>query len=61
MGNVFNKKKSSEENIDEDDTDILHQEIYIPPLTDYKYFNRRMPYSSEKKEISESEQKKYLK
>ena len=58
MGNVFNKKKSSEENIDEDDTDILHQEIYIPPLTDYKYFNRRMPYSSEKKEISESEQKK---
>ena len=58
MGNVFNKKKSSEENIDEDDTDILHQEIYIPPLTDYKYFNRRMPYLLEKKEISESEQKK---
>jgi purine nucleosidase len=61
MGNMFNKKKSSEEDIEEDNIDILHQDIYIPPLTNYKYFNRRMPYLSEKKEITESEQKKISK
>ena len=58
MGNIFKKKYSDNEDIDDDNTDILRRDIYIPPLTDYKYFNRRIPYTTEQKEITESEQKK---
>ena len=58
MGNMFKKKSSDNNDIDDNDEDILNKEIYIPPLTDYKYFNRRVPYTSEEKEITESEQKK---
>ena len=58
MGNIFKKKYSDNDDIDDDNTDILRRDIYIPPLTDYKYFNRRIPYTTEQKEITESEQKK---
>jgi len=62
MGNKQNKtKKNSKKKYEEDEDDdyyIFNREIYIPPLTDYKYFNKRMPYTMEEKEISEEEQKK---
>ena len=63
MGNKQNKtknktKKDKEKEEEEDDYYIFNREIYIPPLTDYKYFNKRMPYTMEEKEISEEEQKK---
>ena len=56
MGNKQNKKKNDEDELNEKKR--FNRDIYIPPLTDYKYFERRMPYSWEKKEISEEEQKK---
>ena len=59
MGNDFKKKSSENNDVDDNDPDILKKDIYIPPLTDYKYFNRRVLYTSEEKEITESEQKKY--
>ena len=58
MGNVFKKKSSENNDVDDNDPDILKKDIYIPPLTDYKYFKRRVPYTMEEKEITESEQKK---
>ena len=58
MGNVFKKKSSENNDVDDNDPDILKKDIYIPPLTDYKYFKRRVPYTTEEKEITESEQKK---
>ena len=61
MGNMFKKKSSDNNDIEDNDEDILKKEIYIPPLTDYKYFNRRVLYTSEEKEITESEQKKISK
>ena len=53
MGNKQNKPKDDNEEIF-----INKDDIYIPPLTQYKYFERRMPYTTEEKEISDSEQKK---
>ena len=53
MGNKQNKSKDDNEEIF-----INKDDIYIPPLTQYKYFERRMPYTTEEKEISDSEQKK---
>ena len=57
MGNKQNKpkKKPVEDN---DDIYIFRREIYIPPLTDYKYFDRKMPYTTEELEISDLEQKR---
>ena len=54
MGNVFKKKSSENNDVDDNDPDILKKDIYIPPLTDYKYFKRRVPYTTEEKEITES-------
>ena len=53
MGNTFKKKSANNNDIEDNDEDVLRKEIYIPPLTDYKYFNRRVPYTSEEKEITE--------
>ena len=61
MGNKQNKTKKKKKDDDDNDDDngrFFNRDIYIPPLTDYKYFERRMPYYSEEKEISESEQKR---
>jgi len=64
MGNKQNKTKNNskknkyKDEDEEDDYYIFNREIYIPPLTDYKYFNKRMPYTMEEKEISDEEQKK---
>ena len=60
MGNKQNTKKKIKNNSEENTEEKIYidRDIYIPPLTDYKYFNRRMPYTTEKKEISDSEQKK---
>ena len=63
MGNEQKKsKKKSKEKTNEDNNDkenkYFNRDIYIPPLTDYKYFERKIPYYSEQKEISDSEQKK---
>ena len=60
MGNKQNTKKKIKNNSEENTEEKIYidRDIYIPPLTDYKYFNRRMPYTTEQKEISDSEQKK---
>ena len=61
MGNKQNKTKKKKKDDDDNDDDnrrFFNRDIYIPPLTDYKYFERRMPYTWEEKEISESEQKR---
>ena len=64
MGNKVPKTKSSKkplpkENKEENEEDIyFNRNIYIPPLTDYKHFGRKVRYYTEKKEISESEQKR---
>ena len=60
MGNTQNTKKKIKNNSEENKEEKIYidRDIYIPPLTDYKYFNRRMPYTTEQKEISDSEQKK---
>ena len=52
------KKKDDDDNDNVDNRTYFNRDIYIPPLTDYKYFERRMPYTYEEKEISESEQKR---
>ena len=57
MGNKQNKK-ANKTTKDEDDINILKRDIYIPPLLNYKYFERRIPYTLEKMEISKSEQKR---
>ena len=60
MGNKQNKskKKKIDDDNDDDNNIFFNRDIYIPPLTNYKYFERRMPYTMEEKEISESEQKR---
>ena len=52
MGNNHNniKKIKYKEDIS-DNSKINNRDIYITPLTDYKYFNRRVFYYSEKYEI----------
>ena len=56
MGNKQNKpKKKSQDN---EKNKSFNRDIYIPPLTNYKYFDRKMPYTMEEKEVSESEQKR---
>jgi hypothetical protein len=57
MGNKQNKK-TQKTTKNEDDINILKRDIYIPPLLNYKFFDRRMPYTLEEMEISESEQKR---
>ena len=60
MGNKQNKSKKNSQKKEEDDFEdrYFNRGIYIQPLTDYKYFNRRMPYTYEEKEISDEEQKR---
>ena len=56
MGNKVPKTKSSKkpspkENKEENKEDIyFNRNIYIPPLTDYKHFGRKVRYYTEKKE-----------
>ena len=57
MGNKQNKKNDTKDDSNEEKR-YSNRDIYIPPLTEYKYFERRMPYTYEEKEISEDEQKK---
>ena len=57
MGNHQNKK-TKENNNKKEERVKFDRDIYIPPLIDYKFFERRMPYTMEEKEVSESEQKK---
>ena len=59
MGNKQNKKNDTKDDSNEEKR-YFNRDIYIPPLTEYKYFERIMPYTYEEKEISEDEQKKYL-
>ena len=54
-GKKNNDKNNNKENNDEEE--FNKDEIYIPPLTDYKYFNKRMPYTMENMEPSKEEQK----
>ena len=51
MGNSNKKIKT--------DNDIIYlpNGIYIPPLTNYKYFERRVPYTTEELEYSKEEEK----
>ena len=63
MGNKAPKSKSSkplpkENSEDNEENKYFNRNIFIPPLTDYKHFGRKVPYYTEKKEISESEQKR---
>ena len=60
MGNKQNNSKKNSQKKEEDDFEDsnFNRGIYIQPLTDYKYFNRRMPYTYEEKEISDEEQKR---
>ena len=59
MGNNHkNTKKIKYKEDISDNSKINNRDIYITPLTDYKYFNRRVFYYSEKYEISESEKKR---
>ena len=63
MGNKAPKSKSSkplpkESSEDNEENKYFNRNIFIPPLTDYKHFGRKVPYYTEKKEISESEQKR---
>lgn len=53
MGNT-NKNKQKEK---DDEIIYLPEGIYIPPLTKYQYFERRVPYTSEKLEYSKEEEK----
>ena len=54
MGNKHTKNNKS----DKKDDDILNSyDIYIPPLTNYKYFERRVPYMTEELEYSKEEEK----
>ena len=54
MGNINKKKIKSD--LDKD-VIYLPSGIYIPPLTDYKYFNRRVEYTTEELEYSKEEEK----
>ena len=57
MGN-FNKKRQNQNNLDDKDKAIYHPEgIYIPPLTKYKFFERRVEYTFEELEYSKEEEK----
>ncbi len=61
MGNKGNKQKNNKSNNDnnnedEDDDRIFKRDIYIPPLTKYKFFERRLPYTLEELEFSKEEE-----
>ena len=53
-----NFNKSKDENNNNEENIFFYRKIYIPPLTDYKHFGRKIRYYTEKKEISEQENKK---
>ena len=53
-----NFNKSKDENNNNEENRFFYRKIYIPPLTDYNHFGRKIRYYTEKKEISEQEQKK---
>ena len=57
MGNS-NKKSQRQNKLDEQDKVIYRpSDIYIPPLTNYKYFERRVEYTTEQLEYSKEEEK----
>ena len=56
MGNL-NKKNKKQNNNKDDDEIYRPEDIYIPPLMKYKHYNRRIPYTMEKMELSKEEEK----
>ena len=57
MGNLNKKNKKQNNNKDDDDEIYRPEDIYIPPLIKYKHYNRRIPYTMEKMELSKEEEK----
>lgn len=57
MGNLNKKNKKQNNNKDDDDKIYRPEDIYIPPLMKYKHYNRRIPYTMEKMELSKEEEK----
>ena len=57
MGNLNKKNKKQNNNKDDDDEIYRPEDIYIPPLMKYKHYNRRIPYTMEKMELSKEEEK----
>ena len=55
MGNT--NKNNRKEKEKDDEKIYLPEGIYISPLTKYQYFERRVPYTSEKLEYSKEEEK----
>ena len=55
MGNT--NKKNQNKNALNDDVIYRPEDIYIPPLTKYKYFERRVEYFTEELEYSKEEEK----
>ena len=55
MGNA--NKKNSNKNNSNNEVLYMPDNIYIPPLTKYKYFERRVPYMTEELEYSKEEEK----
>ena len=53
-----NKKSQSQNNVNDKDKEIhLPNDIYIPPLINYKFFERRVEYKTEELEYSKEEEK----
>ena len=59
MGNNHGKRKiQKDEDENDGEEEIFNRNIYLQPLLEYKHFNRRMSYYTEKMEISPPEQKR---
>ena len=58
MGNKTPKSEKHLTSENDEENKHFNRNIFIPPLTDYKHFGRKVSYYTEKKEVSDEEKKR---